>query len=207
MCLIPKNIENDELKFTVCNYLIILVCSFLDEWKRFEGLGKDPEIETTLRISSPALRRIRIWSGLHKFRSKILADSSRESSGETVWPWDGFGFYDAPTSYAEIMLLANCSVKSIDIAVSRHNSDYVNAAAVMDKLDKNIVEKGIRNIREISSALKSIDAEIGQNARAAGLDFAVIDIDDGEVTARIINQDVDMTSTKNATDSSRGNPL
>ena len=95
--LVPeKNIRNEDLKFTVCDHIQILLSSFLNEWKTFEGLGQDQKIRNTLKITSPALYRLRIWKGLTKVRSKLLAHGHRDKSGAPAWAWDVFDDHDCP---------------------------------------------------------------------------------------------------------------
>lgn len=46
--------EDAGLNFTLANHLHILLCNFMEEWKKLEGMGGDREIRKTLRVVSLA---------------------------------------------------------------------------------------------------------------------------------------------------------
>ena len=79
-------INDEELKFTLSNHIHILLCSFLDEWKVLVSMGRDETIRNTLKITSPALKRIQRWEGLEQVRNKLLAHGQRHKNRVTVWP-------------------------------------------------------------------------------------------------------------------------
>ena len=57
--IVPKDrIKDENLKFTVSNHIYILLCSFLEEWKFLEKLGRDENLQTILKIASPAVNRM-----------------------------------------------------------------------------------------------------------------------------------------------------
>ena len=84
------HMEDEDLKFTITNHIHILLCSFLDEWKKLEALGSDEKIKATLKIVSPSIGRIRQWGGLPKVRSSLLAQGHRDKGRVGVFPWHGF---------------------------------------------------------------------------------------------------------------------
>ena len=167
--LVPKErIKDEDLKFTICNHIQILICNFLEEWKILESQGKDESIRTTLQIASPAVERIRQWKGLRKVRSRLLAHGHREYNGRVAWAWNVFAKYKAPTAYAETILLGNCAIKAIKIALQRHRSIYKKAVSELLRLNRRIEERGIRTIGEIKEGLIKIDEKIKSIAREIG---------------------------------------
>ena len=169
--MVPKDrIKDENLKFTVSNHIHILLCSFLEEWKRLEALGSDDKIKATLRITSPAIGRIRQWRGLHKVRSILLAHEHRNKDGVAVLPWQVFVKYDAPTAYAETILLGNCSVLAVKVILTQHQSDYQEALKQTSKIKQRIENKGIRTTGEIKGELNKIkDEMLAEISKIAGI--------------------------------------
>ncbi len=163
--VVPEGRAKDEdLKFTVCNYIQVLLCSFLEEWKNLKALGSDEKIRAMLKIVSPALDRIQQWRGLYKVRSTLLAHGHRDKRGAPAWPWEVFGKHDAPTAYAETILLGNCAVLATRVLLTRHQSDYQEAVQQLNKLKRGIEDKGIRTVGEIVAELNKIKAEMSRIA-------------------------------------------
>lgn len=155
-------VQDEDLKFTVSNHIQVLLCSFLEEWKVFEGLGADSNVRNTLRVAAPAVDRVRRWRGLPKVRSMLLAHGFRGKDGKMVHPWDVFAKHDAPTAYAEVTLLANCAKLAIEAALDRHRQEYKEAAEHVLKMNRDIEDKGIRTIGEIKAELSKIDEEMAK---------------------------------------------
>jgi hypothetical protein len=159
--LAPKDrITDDDLKFTVCNHIQILVCSFLKEWKHLESIGD--EIRATLEVSSPAIKRIRSWTGLWQIRSALLAHGGRDKHGKPAWAWDVFSRHNGPTTYAEPILLAQCALLATNEALRRHQAEYQAATGELQELPRTIEEKGIRSLGEMNAALDAIKAEMAR---------------------------------------------
>ena len=162
----PKERVKDEgLKFTVCNHIQILVCSFLEEWRKLEGLGTDSEIQKTLKVASPAIDRIKKWKGLAKVRSVLLAHPQRDSDGTFVPPWQAFASYSAPTTYAETIVLGNCARKALSVVLKRHAKEYKLAFAIVESQAEDIADKGIQTVGEIRSDLREVDQQIAERFR------------------------------------------
>ena len=159
----PKERMQDEgLKFTVCNHIQILVCSFLEEWRKLEGLGTESEIQKTLKIASPAIDRIRKWKGLAKVRSQLLAHPHRALDGRFVPAWQTFANYSAPTAYAETITLGNCTRKATSIVLKRHAKDYRIAIAVLESQAEEIADTGVRTVGDIRSELREVNQQIAE---------------------------------------------
>jgi len=164
--MVPEDrVKDEDLKFTVCNHIQILLCSFLEEWKIFESLGRDKRIRDTLKIASPALDRIRRWRGLRKVRSTLLAHGLRDRKGAPAWPWVVFKKYEAPTAYAETILLGNCALLAIEVALARHLAEYKEATCKLLQMNRDIEDKGIRTVGEIKIELDKIKVEMLRIAR------------------------------------------
>ncbi len=153
-------INDEDLKFTLSNHIHILLCSFLDEWKVLESMGQNITIQNTLKIASPAVKHIRKWKGLEQVRNKLLAHGQRHNNRAPAWPWEVFAVYDAPTRYAETILLGKCALVSIDTAFIRHQKEYDESAKVLQEVNRTISDKGIQTIGEIKSELTRIKSEM-----------------------------------------------
>jgi hypothetical protein len=145
---------NGDLKWTVCNHIQILLCSFLDEWKIFESFGKDERIRDTLKIAAPALERIRAWTGLERVRSTLLVHNLRDKEGNPVSTWNVFNSNKIPTAYAEIVLLARLAVLAIRETRERHYSEFHLAAQRLTQYHVTIKPQGIRTSQEAESAFQ-----------------------------------------------------
>ena len=164
------HMEDEDLKFTITNHIHILLCSFLDEWKKLEALGSDEKIKATLKIVSPSIGRIRQWGGLPKVRSILLAHGHRDKGRVAVLPWQVFGKYDAPTAYAETILLGNCVLLAVRVVLTRHQSDYQKAFRQISKIKQDIEDKGIKTTGEIKGELNKIkDEMLAEISKADGV--------------------------------------
>jgi hypothetical protein len=157
-----ERVQDEGLKFTVCNHIQILVCSFLEEWRRLERLGVKSEIQKTLKIASPAIDRIKQWRGLDKVRSQLLAHPQRDSDGNFVPPWRTFASYSAPTTYAETILLGNCVIKATSVVLKRHAKEYRLAFAMVQSRAEDIADKGIKTVGDVKTELERIDSQIAE---------------------------------------------
>ena len=154
--------QHSDLKFTLANYLHIQLCCFMEEWQRLEGMGHDTAIRQTLRVVSPAIRRIRQWPNLRIVRSQLLAHPARDSEGRFAPPWRVFGMLSAPTTYAETILLGNCALAARDTLLRRHIDDWEKASSYLESQDRHIEDKGIRSIAEAKRELAAIVQQIAQ---------------------------------------------
>lgn len=158
-------IKDEDLKFTVCNHILILLCSFLEEWRRLERLGANNEIRKTLYIASPAVTRVRRWKGLKGVRSQLLAHSHRTSDGKLVAAWEAFNRFSAPTAYAEIIVLGSCARKATYVVLMRHAEDYKLALTLVESERRKIETKGVRKVDEINAELEKVNQQIAQRLR------------------------------------------
>jgi len=163
--LVPADrVGDDDLKWTVCNHIQILLCSFLEEWRIFESFGKDSSVRDTLKIVSPALGRIRRWTGLARIRSTLLAHNQRDKEGNPVWTWDVFNSNEAPTAYAETLLLGNLALFVVRETRRRHHDVYHRAAQRLTQSYAPIKEQGIRTIGEMETVLQRLKVQMSEIA-------------------------------------------
>ena len=153
------NDVDNALKFPIINHVLILICSFLEEWKRLEQLGSVKKIQIVLEIASPYLGRIRKWRGLQKVRSSLLAHPHRDKKRKIAFPWKVFSKYECPTEYAEIILLGKCAIRAVKIAYARHHDEYIQAVEEIQRDKEDIERKGIRTEEEVNTELNKLVAE------------------------------------------------
>ena len=159
-CL-PRSAEVDDsdLKFVLSNHILILVCSFLAEWRRFENLGKEESVRTTLQVAKPFVERIRQWNGLEKIRSALLAHPIRSEKGELVVACELFQKVNAPTNYAEMWLLGICAMRAVEIAVRRHLKEHEEAVSWHEQVSGVLPQRGIVTLRQLGAELKRLEAK------------------------------------------------
>ncbi len=159
---LKNNIQNDlrvikrysfdeDLKFSLTNKMLIDIASFLDEWKRFNTYAKESdEIKETMRITSPAVRRLKQWRGIKGMRNTMLAHGFRDDNAEGRVTDIVKRYFDAdvPTTYAEIMLLSEFVVYTISTAICRHESEYEKALVSVPQYDQG-VQRGIQTMEEL----------------------------------------------------------
>lgn len=158
-----KAVTRQDLRDSLASYLMISVHSFNQEWKRFEGLGKnDLVVRETLRIASPLVRKIRSWKGVSRLRSSALAHEPFDAqNGKLVDMRDLFGPGKAPSEFWEQMLLAECAVWAISVALQRHDHDRQLAVAqVYSEGPHNIVRCGISSADEFDEQMEVFREQI-----------------------------------------------
>lgn len=119
--------------------LIILSCSFLDEFERVFNPKEFPfeteKIQTLKQIVRPAIKRIKEWVDLKNYRNHILAHNLRVK-GQSVFEFELKPEYKVPTTIEEFALLADMifiiaqniqpcfpeAVRTIDFSISIDNS-------------------------------------------------------------------------------------
>jgi len=154
--LLEDRIKDENLKFTISNHIHIILCSFLEEWHTLEKLGVDKKLIVILKITSPALSRIRKWKGLTKVRSILLAHGHRDKKGMLVCPWEVFKEYNAPTAYAETMLLGKCALLATKVLLKYYKLEYNTAIQNFSETKRKIMDKGIRTIKDIDAELEQV---------------------------------------------------
>ena len=156
----PDRVSDPFLLFTLQNYLLILLCSFLDEWRRFSSFAKnDARVIQANKIVKPAMDRFQRWPHLHKIRSGMLAHSPN-NSGEMIFPWEAFAKYRCPTTLEEILLLAFCSLMAVDHVKDRFAEDQAEAEKEILNMDRAIKAQGVPNTAQLESEFAAIQEQI-----------------------------------------------
>lgn len=158
-----KAVTRQDLRDSLASYLMISVHSFNQEWKRFEGLGKDDlVVRETLRIASPLVRKIRSWKGVSRLRSSALAHEPFDAqNGKLVDMRELFGPGKAPSEFWEQMLLAECAVWAISVALQRHDHERRQAVAqVYSDGPHEIVRCGIASADEFDEQMEVFREQI-----------------------------------------------
>jgi hypothetical protein len=153
-----RYISDDDLKFTLNNKMLIDICSFLNEWKRFGNYAKeDMHIRETMKITAPAIKRLKSWRGIEGMRNTILAHGHRDDNdGGNLTCLDKRYFEaEVPTTYAEVMLLSEYTVYVISTFICRHQEDHKLALSTIP--NRNVdVARGIETQAEFDADIKEL---------------------------------------------------
>lgn len=173
MSLFPKEdrLSDENLLFTITNHLHILICNFMEEWKRFESYAKiNKNVITTLKVASPAIKRIRRWKDLRLFRSQLLAHSHRDKNNRYI-PWEPIYLfqYNSPTSYAEIILLGHCALCAIKAVNILHKCDALLKTNNKSLFLPETLRQGIRSLKDLDKERSNIEQQIDNNIKNASL--------------------------------------
>lgn len=157
-----RYMHDHEAKASLANYLLVLVASFDQEWRRLEKLGDNAEVRHTLRVASPALKRIRAWRGLHRLRSSMLAHGFRDKKGRLVNTSVLFGPGEAPTHFAGQVLLGELAVYAIATAICHHSSvrDCALKKLIAIWPDEESGPSGITTMAEFEGEIQSVRSEM-----------------------------------------------
>ncbi len=154
-----KRYKHDEdLKYSLNNKMLVDICSFLAEWKRFGNYAKsDDHIKETMRITAPAIQRLNKWKGLEGMRNTLLAHGYRDDNnhGKLTCLNKRYFNADVPTTYAEVMLLSEYCVYVISAFLCRHKTDHQVALAALPKWDSNS-KRGIETQFEFDEDVKKL---------------------------------------------------
>jgi len=167
-----NRIDDEELKKTVCFHLLLLVWEFNAEWNRLGSLARnDDRLQTTLRVISPAIERIRKWGiGLDRVRNQFLGHARhRDKHGRFVPIKEIFEDPLVPTAFAEMLALG----KMADLATQWLLNLYPEEAkACTDWLkSQGIVKssKGLRTLHEVNQELMDVNEEISERFHETNL--------------------------------------
>lgn len=158
-----KRYKHDEdLKYSLHNKMLIDVCSFLGEWKRFNNHAKnDVHIQETMRITAPAIQRISKWKGLEGMRNTLLAHGYRDDNNQGKLTCLNKRYFDAdvPTTYAEVMLLSEYCVYVISAFICRHRNEHQEAMALVPEWNHD-VKRGIETQAEFDADVEKLQSHM-----------------------------------------------
>jgi hypothetical protein len=135
-----KNNKNSIVFAAVSSQILIIACSFLEEWDLLGGLSDtDIRIIKVRKIAAPAFDRINHWKDLKNVRNTILAHNLRtkKNGQENVLMRENMT-YAIPTSYFDHALLSYCISMAKSILFKYFKKE---CRIITSKLD-NIVEPG-----------------------------------------------------------------
>jgi len=153
-----RYLHDEDVKFSLSNKMLIEICSFLEEWKRFNTYAKNDErVKDSMRITAPAIKRIKSWTGIKGMRNTMLAHGHRdENCGCRLTCLDKRYFNaDVPTTYAEVMLLSEYCVYVISAFICRHQENHQLALSTIPKRNANVV-RGIQTQMEFNAAVSEL---------------------------------------------------
>lgn len=154
---VKRHLEDDDLKFSLTNHLLILVSSFLEEWQRLEGLGRDPSVQKTVQSAKPAVKRIRQWKGITRLRSSALAHGFRQKDGSLTVMKSLFENNRAPSAYAESILVGECAVYAIATAICQHGATYKEGLSLWyTRGASEVPSNGIQTMLEFESEINQV---------------------------------------------------
>lgn len=156
--IIKRYIYDEDVKWSLNNKMLIDISSFLDEWKRFNNYAKDDtSIRDTMKITAPAIKRLKSWTGIQGLRNTMLAHGFRDDNDEGKPTCLDKRYFDAdvPTNYAEVMLLSEYCVYVISAFMWRHKEDHQLAIAKQPSGDAN-VSRGIKTREDFDKDIEKL---------------------------------------------------
>lgn len=153
-----RYIHDDDLKYALNNKMLMDICSFLDEWKRFNTYAKESvRIRETMKITAPAIKRLKSWTGIAGMRNTMLAHGYRDANDNDKPTCLKKRYFEAevPTTYAEVMLLSEYCVYVISAFICRHNEEHKAALETIPNFEA-MAKKGIETQGEFDTAIKDL---------------------------------------------------
>ncbi|WPK53864.1 hypothetical protein [Vibrio fluvialis] len=156
--VIKRYMRDEDVKWSLNNKMLIDICSFMDEWKRFNNYAKDDQsIRETMKITAPAIKRLKSWTGIQGFRNTVLAHGFRDDNDQGKPTCLDKRYFDAnvPTTYAEVMLLSEYCVYVISAFICRHKEDHQLAISNQPSKD-TCVTRGIETLEEFNKDVEEL---------------------------------------------------
>jgi hypothetical protein len=160
-----KRYPDDGLRWSLSNFMMVLVASFDDEWRALEGLaGRNETARQIVTVASPALKRVRRWPGIREVRNSFIAHARSKDGIDIADLPSIMGSGRFPTAYGEAFLVAELAVYAI--AIAHHYGDAIHSEAAKKRGlgQTEIGSFGIkswdefrRDLGEIRAALLSAD--------------------------------------------------
>lgn len=160
--VIKRYIHDEELKWSLNNKMLIDICSFIEEWKRFNTYAKDEQsIRDTMKITAPAIKRLKSWTGIQGLRNTVLAHGFRDDNDQGKLTCIDKRFFDAdvPTTYAEVMLLSEYCVYVISAFICRHRDDHQLAISKLPFRKVNVT-RGIETLEDFNKDILELQCHM-----------------------------------------------
>lgn len=152
---------SEELKFVLSQYVVILLTMFLKEWEILGRQGRDdPRLRNTLRITSPAIDRIRSWKGLRKYCNIAAAHGQRDDQGKFIHLPEALDRYKVPSNYAETILLGKCAIKAITELTNEFSEEMEASKPRLKATFPIPIRRGMRIYSEIGPELAEVQRQM-----------------------------------------------
>jgi hypothetical protein len=163
LCAVKRHISEDDTKWVLCNFILIQVAVFLEEWKAFSTHSRDREdVKETCRVAGPALARIHEWRGLTKFRNGVLVHA-RGRDKKSLPINDEIMLSRTPSNVFEQILLGELAVYAISAAIILHRNEQ--EAGLREYGDGFMLSGGgINSVEEFRGAVRNVREEMCRNA-------------------------------------------
>ena len=163
---------SDHLLFSLMNHALMLICKFLEVWDDLGSLAPhDVRVISARRAVQPFVDRIEMWPGLEAFRNTTLAHAYEDKTGAPVPPWDMLYDHNAPTYYAEVILLQHCVHGAVAGILACFELEYLAIKPLVGPSDRPVptAGPGIEKGKDIPTALGPIGAEADRRLAALGV--------------------------------------
>ena len=159
--IIKRYPDDEDIKYSISNKMLVDLCSFLDEWNILMSLAKkDEQLFTSAKIVQPAIDRIRSWSDIRKVRNTMLAHNFRDKkTGKLTCIQTNYLDAKVPRTYAEIMLLAEFAAYAVSTILCRHQADH---QAQLSAIPPYKIRDcgGIQSLQEFQSEIEALQNKI-----------------------------------------------
>lgn len=154
--LAGKRYRDEALRWTIGNYMMMLVSSFDDEWRRLEGLAaRDATVMKIVKVAGPAVKRIRSWKNVRLVRNSLIAHPRDKNGGiPNLSKMMGSGGY--PTAFAEQFLVGELAVYAMVTAHTIGSAIHKRALDQLGLEELTIGSFGITSWGEFRSELNSV---------------------------------------------------
>ena len=127
------------------NLSFIRICVILQEWEKLEQLAKDDKkLRNTLRITSPLIKEIRRWTGLHKFRNSVLAHFGRNQDDAFIPYWRVLQGSKYPTTTWDFNFINSLVITASASLCKRHPHELKQAKKILGR-DRARFEEALYN--------------------------------------------------------------
>jgi hypothetical protein len=162
-----------DLKMTICFHVLLLVSTFMEEYKRLEKIAvnsTDNKLQSVLDALNPAIKRIRDWDkGINKVRNLVLAHPLRDGSRRFVRMKQIFEDPLVPTSFVQMLTLGKYANLVVQGLATLYPSEAKQCWDWQEAEDFKSESRGFTNFAEANSELKKVNKEIVDMIRLKGL--------------------------------------
>lgn len=162
-----------DLKMTICFHVLLLVSTFMEEYKRLEKRAvdtKDNKLQIALETLEPAVSRIREWDkGIGRVRNFFLAHPYRDGSKRFLSMKEIFADPSVPTSFGQMLTLGKYANLVVQGLATLYPSEAKQCWDWQESEDFKSEPRGITNFAEANEELRKTNKEMVDRIRAKGL--------------------------------------